>query len=94
MLGNKNKEVTRMESGIPVKSRRHRAGEAPLLCPPKPPFLLSAAQAAALVRLIQNQLDAYAEAFSGTPRPGESEPFTEDDLGLVEPLLHWLARRI
>jgi len=49
---------------------------------------LSRAQAAALARLIQTQLDAYDEAASDRPiRRVPRQAFTAHDLNLIEPLL-------
>ena len=62
-------------------------------------LMLSRAQAGALARLIQTQLDAYDEAVGGTAEPRQTpvarkthEPFTSGDLDLVEPLIGLLGK--
>ena len=60
---------------------------------------ISRAQADALTRLIQAQLEAYDEAIGGTAghRPNPTarenpEPFTSGDLDLIEPLVGSLKK--
>jgi len=65
----------------------------------KKSLTLSAAQAGALLRLIQMQVEAYEEAVHceedcAEPRDREktAEPFTVSDLELLEPLLAKLRK--
>ncbi|MEI8233418.1 MAG: hypothetical protein WCH57_01885 [Verrucomicrobiota bacterium] len=48
---------------------------------------LSPAQANALARLIQTQMDAYAEAVGSPPQRRAAAPLTGRDLDLLEPLV-------
>ena len=58
-------------------------------------LILSRAQAGALSRLIQTQLEAYEEAAGHRQPPSTrkpSEPFTGADLDLIEPLVVLLEK--
>jgi len=58
------------------------------------PCLLSRSQASTLARLIQGQLDAYAEAAGSSRKRRNGAPLTGRDLDLLEPLVsvfHTLA---
>ncbi|MDD5350834.1 MAG: hypothetical protein PHQ12_11545 [Chthoniobacteraceae bacterium] len=57
------------------------------LCSAPKSFSLSPLQAHALARLIQSQLDAYAEASGARCPRRRAVPFTGRDLDLLEPLL-------
>lgn len=54
---------------------------------------LTRAQAGALARLIQSQLDAYDEAAHVGRRRKPARPFTASDLDLLEPLVAFLGKR-
>jgi hypothetical protein len=83
-----NKEVTMNDTAKPLTVRRKRSGNTALSCPLPSPFFLSAQERRALAKLICGQREAFWEAETGVPRPGE--PFTLGDLALLEPLLRWL----
>lgn len=91
MLDKPNKEEMMSESGNPGGNRSIGCGLGALtIC--RNHLALSRVQAAALMRLIQIQINAYEEAVCGVKPRKPSAPFTASDLDRVELLLPLLEK--